>query len=124
MRQKGLSSARLPMTELAGRSSRSATEHSAEGADALVAQIEGDTGHGFAGTQSAHCFEDAGLLAPAAEGHTRLALEAAGEGAGARMRHGRPILQGPYIARIAQQRLADRPQARVARHRKLQGQEL
>src|SRR5476651_691520 len=58
----------------AGRGSRGPAEHGAEGADALVAEVEGDLCHRFAAAQPAHRLQDARLLAPGAERETCFTL--------------------------------------------------
>src|SRR5687768_4655906 len=68
---------------LAGRSPCRPTEHGAERAHAFIAEIEGDLGHRIAAAQPAHGLEHPRLLAPGTEAEAGLALEAAGEGAGA-----------------------------------------
>ena len=65
--------------KLAGRRPGGAVEHGAEGADALIAEIERDLGDGFTAAQPTHGFEHPGLLPPRAEAQARLVLEAAGE---------------------------------------------
>ena len=95
-------------------------EHGAEGADALVAEIEGDLGHRIAAAQPAHRLQHPGLLAPGPEAQAGLALEAAGEGAGAGVDGRGPSLERFLIAGGIEQRLAKRAQAAIARHWKLQ----
>ena len=98
--------------------------HGAEGAHALVAEVERDLCDGGATAQSAHRLQHSGLLPPCAEAQARLALEAAGEGARAGVDGLGPCLERALIAGRIEQRLAERPQARIARHRQLQAQRL
>src|SRR5476651_340057 len=105
-------------------SARGAPKHGAEGADALVAEVERDLRHRLAAAQPSHRFEHACLLAPGAEAEAGLALEMAREGAGAGVDRLGPGIERPLVAGRLEQRLAELVQSRIARHRQLQRQRL
>src|SRR5260221_10467277 len=109
------------MSKRAGRGAGGATEHRAEGADAVVTEVEGDLRDGRAAAQAPHGLEHASLLAPGAEGKSGLALEAPCESARAGIERPGPTGQRTRIARRVEQGLAQRPQPRIAWHRQLQG---
>src|SRR5471032_1480464 len=105
-------------------SPRGAPEHGAEGAHALVAEVERDLRHRLAAAQPSHRLEHTRLLPPGAETEAGLALEMTGEGARTGVDRFGPGLEWPLVAGRIEQRLAELVQSRIARHRQLQRQRL
>src|SRR5471032_1563682 len=79
-------------------SARGAPKHGAEGAHALVAEIERDLRHRLTAAQPSHRFEHACLLPPRAEAEAGLALEIGREGAGAGVDRFGPGFERPLVA--------------------------
>src|SRR5258708_35894475 len=96
------------------RGAGGAPEHGAEGAHALIAEVQRHLRDRRAAAQSTHCFEHPCLLAPCTKAETGFAMEPTRQCAAAGVHAFRPCGERALIAGRLEQCLAEAAQSSVA----------
>ncbi len=99
---------------VARRVAHGGAEHGAEGAEAFIAAVCRDGGHGLAAGQPRQRLRDDHLLAPLQPAQAKLLAEQTRQGAFARAHAMRPLGQRAARVVLAQHGMAQRAQALVA----------